>query len=68
MRRRHALTLAWVGFLLLLALHLDFWRPQRSELLFGWLPVELAYRVLFLVLAWLYMVFICSRVWIKGAD
>ncbi|MEQ9321125.1 MAG: hypothetical protein RIF41_18320 [Polyangiaceae bacterium] len=56
-------VVAWVGGLSLLALHLDFWRPQRAVLYAGWLPEELLYRIVWLGLAWLYMLYFTSRVW-----
>ena len=40
-----ARIIGWVGFAVLLALHLDFWRPQRATLYFGWCPEELAWRL-----------------------
>jgi hypothetical protein len=52
---------AWIGFLVLLALHLDFWRPQRVRLWAGWLPEELAWRLGWMALAWAYLLFVCSR-------
>ncbi len=55
--------IAWIGFAVLLILHLDFWRPRRAELYWGWLPEELAYRVVWMLGAWLYIIFICTRVW-----
>ena len=55
--------IAAVGFVVLVVLHLDFWRPQSGQLLLGWLPVELAYRIAYVILAWIYMLWICSRVW-----
>ncbi len=63
MGRRATLLLAWGGFLVLLVLHLDFWRPQRPVLLLGWIPEELAYRFGWIALAWLYLCFVCARVW-----
>jgi len=63
MGRRTTAILGWGGFLALLALHLDFWRPQRSVLLAGWLPEELAYRLGWIALAWLYLLFVCARLW-----
>ncbi len=63
MRRRANAIVGWGGFLLLLALHLDFWRTQRPELLLGWIPEELAYRLGWIVLAWLYLLFVCARLW-----
>ncbi len=49
--------------LVLTLLHLDFWRPQRPRLIGGWIPEELAWRVIWMLLAWGYMLFVCSRVW-----
>lgn len=54
---------AWGGFVLLLVLHLDFWRPQRDVIWFGWMPEELVWRLAWMVLAFAYLVFFCSRVW-----
>jgi hypothetical protein len=56
-------TIAWVGGLLLLVLHLDFWRPQRVILYWGWVPEELAYRLAWIGLAFLYLLYFCSYVW-----
>jgi hypothetical protein len=47
----------------LLVLHVDFWRPQRPLLYFGWLPEELAYRLLWMVAAAAYLFFFTARVW-----
>ena len=63
MSRRIDVFLAWAGFALLLALHLDFWRPQRIELHLGWIPEELLWRLGWMALAWLYLMFFCARVW-----
>ena len=62
-KRRPVVWIAVLGFLLLVVLHLDFWRPQRLVFHLGWLPEELAYRIVYLLLAWLYMLFICWVVW-----
>jgi len=32
---------------------------------FGWLPEELAYRIVWVLLAWAYLVFFCTRVWVE---
>ena len=61
--KRSDVILAWSGFALLLILHLDFWRPQVARLHFGWLPEELAWRLGWMLLAWLYLVWFCARVW-----
>lgn len=68
MSRTVAFRVAAIGFLVLLALHLDFWRPQSARLLFGWLPEELAYRIGTILLAWIYILWICSRVWREESD
>ena len=52
---------AWIGGLLLLVLHLDFWRPQRPVLWLGAVPEELGYRVIWFVLAGLYLAWFCHR-------
>jgi len=62
MSRRDKL-LAWAGALLLLALHLDFWRPQRARLYWDWIPEELAWRLVWMGLAWIYLLWFCARVW-----
>jgi len=64
-RRRFHRGIAWVGGLLLLVLHLDFWRPSRDVLYGGWLPEELAYRLLWILAAFLYLWHFCTRVWVK---
>ena len=53
--------IAWVGFVVLMGLHLDFWRPQRAILYLGWIPEEIAYRLGWILLVWLYLLFLCSR-------
>ena len=61
-RRTHvALSLAWA--LLLLVTHLDFWRPQRATLWFGWLPEELLWRLAWMAAAFLFVVHFTARVW-----
>ncbi len=64
-------VVAWLGFAALLALHLDFWRPQRPDevtLYFGWVPGELAWRLVWMALAWAYLLFVLRFVWIEPAD
>jgi hypothetical protein len=64
-RGRHdwSVRIAWAWGIVLLVLHVDFWRPQRAALHFGWLPEELLYRLGWMLLAWLYLLFFCGRVW-----
>ena len=54
---------AWVWFLALVVLHLDFWRPQRPDLWFGWLPEDMAYRLAWMVGAFFFLLFFTYRVW-----
>lgn len=61
--RRRDQWIGWVGFAVLLGLHLDFWRPQRAELYLGWMPEELAFRLLWMALAWLYLLFVLRALW-----
>ncbi len=61
-------VIAWSGGVLLLILHLDFWRPQRVALYGGWLPEELLYRLVWMLLAWLYLMYFCARIWRSKAD
>lgn len=60
--------IAWAGFILLIVLHLDFWRPQRAVLYFGWLPEDLAYRLLWMLAAWVYLLFFTAKIWREEAD
>lgn len=55
--------IAWIGLAALLILHLDFWRPQRPILYFGWLPEDMAYRLVWMFLAWLFLMFFTRYVW-----
>jgi len=63
MGRRATVSCAWFGFGVLLLLHLDFWRAQRVVIYFGWMPEELLYRLGWILLAWLYLLFVCGWVW-----
>lgn len=64
---RTARALAWLGLAVLLALHLDFWRPQRPVLHLGWLPEELLWRLAWMALAWLYLLFVLRWLWAPEA-
>ena len=59
--------IVWGGLAALLVLHLDFWRPQRAVLWFGWVPEDLLYRLGWMLLAWAYLMYICARAWTGGA-
>ena len=63
MTRRTALWIAWIAGFALVVLHLDYWRGPGGPLLWGWLPSELAYRVVYVGLAWAYILFVCRYVW-----
>lgn len=63
MTRKLTVRLAWILAVILQLLHLDFWRPQSPEIYFGWLPQELAYRLGWMILAWLYLEWFTRRVW-----
>ena len=60
---RHKVV-AGIGLLVLLVLHLDFWRGERHAVLLGWLPEELAYRLVWILLAFLFLLYFCARVWV----
>ena len=46
---------------MLMVLHLDSWRDQRVVLYFGWLPEEVVYRLCWVALVWVYLLFLTSR-------
>lgn len=54
-------VLAGLGLLLLVATHL--YRTTSTELVLGWMPLELAYRLVWMVMAWLYLLFFTAWVW-----
>ena len=60
--------IGWLGFAVLLVLHLDFWRSDEIELYFGWLPRELGYRLLWMALGWAYLIYFCRYLWTAPAD
>jgi hypothetical protein len=63
LRRRNRQRLSVVLFGLLLATHLDAWRPQREVLWLGWLPEELAWRLLWMLGAAAFVVWFTRAVW-----
>ena len=62
------IALAWVLGLVLVALHLDFWRPKRNVLWFGFLPEELAWRLGWLALSVSYVIWLSVAVWRPRED
>lgn len=48
---------------LLVVLRLDFWRNERPVVWLGWVPEELAWRLGWMGLAFLYLVWFCACVW-----
>lgn len=63
MRHSSARLVAAIALLLLTLLHLDFWREQRVAFVLGWIPIELAWRIGFVLAAWVFVMFVCARVW-----
>ena len=71
--------LAFLGAALLIVLHLDFllgdfllgdfllggalWPGPEDVLLLGWIPPELAYRLAWMGLAWIYLEWFTRRGW-----
>ena len=56
-------AVAWIGFVALVVLHLDFWRTRGSGIWFGWMPEDLAWRLGWIVLAIGYLFFFTAFVW-----
>lgn len=54
-------ALAWAGALTLVALHVMPWHP--AGLVAGWLPAELAWRLAWMGLALVYLLWFCGVVW-----
>lgn len=63
MTKRLEVAIAWVGLVALLVLHLDFWRGPRTDLWFGFVPEEIGYRVVWMLAAWVYLMFFTARIW-----
>ena len=54
---------AIVGVVVLLLLHLDVWRPLPAGPWFGWMPEELLFRLLWMLLAWAYLLWFVRFIW-----
>lgn len=59
--RPHTLA-STVGLMVLLAMHYDSWRGERTQPWFGWLPGEPAYRFLWLALCIACLTHVCRFV------
>ena len=60
------LLAAWVA--VLIALHQDFWFWTDKTLVFGWLPIGLAYHAGYAVVAALTMAVLVKAAWPKALD
>ena len=58
----------WAGALVLLALHFDVWRGPRPGIWFGWLPEELAYRLLWMLGATAYLWMFTAWIWTDNEE
>lgn len=59
---------AVAGLVALLCLHLDLWRPLEQRPWFGWMPEELFFRLLWMGLAWLYLLWFTTFVWEREGE
>lgn len=66
-RKQHSRTF-WTATIVLCVLHVDFFNHGvGSVLLFGWLPFDLAYHILWMVLAAVLVFYFTHSVW-RSAD
>ena len=65
MSRRTHVSLSVLAGAALYVVHHWGWHDaaQPPRLLFGWLPVELAWRLAWMGAAWLFLLHLTSRVW-----
>lgn len=56
-------TIAWVLGALLVAAHLVSPAGRAGVLHLGWIPDELAWRLAWMLLAWLYLEWFCRTIW-----
>lgn len=61
--RRVELTLFWVAVAVLLVAHMFGFGQRGRPLLFGWMPIDLAYRVLWMLLAAGLVFWMTARLW-----
>ena len=68
-RARITTPAAWVGGLALVAVHVGGVEPgPDAPPLAGWVPAELAWRLLWILLAWLYLLWFCAFAWRAGDE
>jgi hypothetical protein len=65
--RRVELTLFWVAVAVLLVAHMFGFGQGGRPLLFGWVPIDLAYRVAWMLLASGLVFWMTARLWGDGA-
>ena len=58
--------IAW--FVTLIVIHQDFWNWDRTDLLFGFMPIGLAYHVMISILAAGLGAWACFQCWPQGLD
>ena len=68
MDERTSRVLAWVFGAALVALHLDFWRESEPRLIAGLLPEELAWRLAWMVGAFVYLLWLTTALWRPAAE
>jgi hypothetical protein len=61
--RRVELTLFWATVAVLLVAHMFGFGQAGRPLLFGWLPIDLAYRLLWMLLAAGLVFWLTGRLW-----
>jgi hypothetical protein len=61
--RRTELTLFWAAVVVLLIAHMFGFGQGGRPLLFGWMPIDLAYRVLWMLLAAGLVFWMTARLW-----
>jgi len=65
-KNRRRWLLAGLGLIALVAAHL--YRTTSTELVLGWIPMELAYRLVWMVMAWVFLLFFTAQIWGDGEE
>ena len=63
MGRRWERLVAALGLVALGVLHVDAWRSPGARVFLGWVPEELLYRLVWVLLAWGYLLLLFARFW-----